>query len=237
MALYPRQADPVKTTLLLGEAKLQGDERSIAEALAVLRKLVADHPQTPAAARAQYDIITHDPGLASGRARAEAMAKWLAANSEHEFADSGRNILLGAYLSLTLQETKPGPESDLSPTDLKALALAADIYARESSPKKADELTKRLLSHIRSRYIANKAYTAAIEATETLLAASLPRPNRLSVLYTLNLSKYDIGMKWLKDQAQAGKLPQGIRRGHLPQPLADVLDVYETIHKQYPDVS
>jgi hypothetical protein len=70
-----------------------------------------------------------------------------------------------------------------------------------------------------------------------LLAASLPRPNRLSVLYTLNLSKYDIGMKWLKDQAQAGKLPQGIRRGHLPQPLADVLDVYETIHKQYPDVS
>ncbi|MHC4311506.1 MAG: tetratricopeptide repeat protein [Planctomycetota bacterium] len=235
--LYSRQADPVKTTLLLGEAKLQGDERSIAEALVVLRKLVADHPQTPTAARAQYDIITHDPGLASGKARAEAMAKWLAANSEHEFADSGRHILLGAYLSLALKETKPGPESDLSPTDLKALVLAADIYARESSAKKSDELTKRLLSHIRSRYIANKAYTAAIEATETLLAASLPRPNRLSVLYTLNLSKYDIGMKWLKDQAQAGKLPQGIRRGHLPQPLADVLDVYETIHKQYPDVS
>ncbi|MHC4538086.1 MAG: tetratricopeptide repeat protein [Planctomycetota bacterium] len=84
MALYPRQADSVKTALLLGEAKLQGDERSIGEALVVLRKLVADHPQTPSAARAQYDIITHDPLLVAGVGRAEAMAKWLAANSEHE---------------------------------------------------------------------------------------------------------------------------------------------------------
>jgi tetratricopeptide (TPR) repeat protein len=134
MALYPRQADQVKTTLLLGEAKLQGDERSIAEALVILRKLVADHPQNPAAANAQYDIITHDPRLASRVARAEAMAKWLAANSEHEFADSGRHILLGTYLSLALQGTKPGPESDLSPTDLKALALAAEIYRASGWP-------------------------------------------------------------------------------------------------------
>ena len=212
-ALYPRQADPVKTMLLLGEAKLQGDERSIDEALVVLRKLVADHPQTPAAARAQYDIITHDPGLASGAARTEAMSKWLAANSEHEFAYSGRYILLDAYLSLTLRGTKPTAESDLSPTDLKALALAADIYERESSVKKANELTRRLVGHIRSRYIGNKAYRAAVKADKILLAAPLPHSSRLSVLKALGSSKYLVAGEWLDKMAQAGQLPVGVRRG------------------------
>lgn len=234
MALYPRQADPVKTTLLLGEAKLQGDERSIAEALVILRKLVADHPQTPAAANAQYDIITHDPRLASGAARAEAMAKWLAANSEHEFADSGRHILLGTYLSLALQGIKPGPESDLSPTDVKALALAAEIYRRELSAGKANELTKRLLSHIRSRYTNSKAYTAAIRAMETLLAAPLPRGNRLSVLKALASAKYLIAAQWLDETARAGQLPVGVARGKLPEKLTDVLTTFETIRKEYP---
>lgn len=234
MALYPRQADPVKTTLLLGEAKLQGDERSIAEALVILRKLAAEHPQTPAAANAHYDIITHDPRLASGAARAEAMAKWLAANSEHEFADSGRHILLGTYLSLALQGIKPGPESDLSPTDVKALALAADIYRRELSAGKANELTKRLLSHIRSRYTNSKAYTAAIRAMETLLAAPLPRGNRLSVLKALASSKYLIAAQWLDETARAGQLPVGVARGKLPEKLADVLATFETIRTEYP---
>jgi len=236
MALYPRQADPVKTTLLLGEAKLQGDERSIAEALVILRKLVADHPQTPAAANAQYDIITHDPRLASGVARAEAMAKWLAANSEHEFADSGRHILLGTYLSLALQGIKPGPESDLSPTDLKALALAAEIYRRELSAGKANELTGRLVGHIRSRYTNSKAYTAAIRAMETLLAAPVPRSSRLSVLKVLGSSKYLIAAQWLDETARAGQLPVGVARGKLPEKLTDVLATFETIRTEYPAV-
>jgi TolA-binding protein len=234
MALYPRQADPVKTTLLLGEAKLQGDEQSIAEALVILRKLVADYPQTPAAARAQYAIITHDPSLASGVARAEAMAKWLAANSEHEFADSGRDILLGTYLSLALEGIKPGPESDLSPTDLKALALATEIYRRELSAGKANELTGRLVSHIRSRYTNSKAHTAAIRAIETLLAAPLPRSSRLSVLKALASSKYLIAAQWRDETARAGKLPVGVARGKLPEKLTDVLATFETIRKEYP---
>jgi len=234
---YPTLVDKAKSTLLLGQAKLQGDEKAVAESLLLLKKVVADYPDHPSAAVANFELISFELRQGINPARADAMADWLAANGEHELADGGRQILLDAYFNLTVQGTKPTAESDLSPTDLKALALAADIYARELSAKKADELTKRLLSHIRSRYIDNKAYTAAVEATETLLAASLPRPSRLSVLYTLNLSKYQIGMKWLKDQAQAGKLPQGIRRGQLPQPLADVLDVYETIRKQYSDVS
>jgi TolA-binding protein len=234
MALYPRQADPVKTTLLLGEAKLQGDEQSIAEALVILRKLVADHPQTLAAANAQYDIITHDPRLASGIARAEAMAKWLAANSEHEYADSGRNILLGTYLTFALQEIKPGPESELSPTDLKVLALAAEIYRRGLSAGKANELTARLVGYIQSRYTNSKAYTAAVRAMETMLAAPLPRGNRLSVLKALASSKYLIAAQWLDETALAGRLPVGVARGKLPEKLTDVMAIFETIRKEYP---
>ncbi len=237
LVLYPQQADPAQTTLLLGQAKLRGDEKAVAEGLVLLKKVVADHPDTPAAALAKFELIAFELRQGINAVRADAMAQWLAANGEHEFADSGRHILLDAYLSLTLQGTKPTAESDLSPTDVKALTLAAEIYGQDLPVGKADALTKQLLDHLKRHYVNHGAHTAAVEATETLLAASLPRPSRLSVLYTLNLSKYHIGMKWLKDQAQAGKLPQGIRRGQLPQPLADVLDVYETIRKQYPDVS
>jgi TolA-binding protein len=237
LVLYPQQADPAQTTLLLGQAKLRGDEKAVAESLVLLKKVVAEHLDTPAAALAKFELIAFCLRQGINAARANAMAQWLAANGDHELADGGRQILLDAYLNLTGQGTKPTAESNVSPTDVKALTLAADIYRRELSAGKAASLTKKLLDHIKKYYVDNAAHPAAVEATETLLAASLPRPSRLSVLYTLNLSKYHIGMKWLKDQAQAGKLPQGIRRGQLPQPLADVLDVYETIRKQYPDVS
>lgn len=230
MALYPKQADPVQTTLLLGEAKLQGDERSIAEALVVLRKLVADHPQTPAAARAQYDIITHDPKLAAGVARAEAMAKWLAANSEHEFADSGRHILLGTYLSLALQGIKPGPESDLSPTDLKTLALAADLFKTSVRADEALKLTRQVVGHFDNYYAANKAYAAAISGCQTLLKEPLPPSSRSFALRALARYKSELALEQLTTEAKAGRLVAG----PLPKTLADVVATYRTINKEFP---
>jgi len=233
VTLYPQQADPVKTTLLLGEAKLQGDEQSITEALIILRKLVADHPQTPAAARAQYDIITHDPKLVSGKALAEAMAKWLAANSEHEFADEARYSLVQTYCSLTRQGPIPTADSDLSVTDAKALALFTE-YCSESGRSKTKDLAGVLLKHLEAQYARRQAYTAALRGVEILLTATLPRETRLSALKTKARYLIEAAMKELNEQARAGSLSQGAARGQFPQMLTDALAVCDTIDKEFP---
>ncbi|KKK49133.1 hypothetical protein LCGC14_3138150, partial [marine sediment metagenome] len=232
--LYPQQADPAQTTLLLGEAKLLGDERSTAEALVTLRKLIADHPETPAAARAQHDIIVHDPAYRASAARAEAMAQWLGAHADHELADAGRRVLLDAYLSLASQGTKPTAVSDLSPGDLKAITLAAEIYRHDLPIGAADALTKQLLDHVNARYAAVGANAAAARALETLLAAPLPRSNRLTVLKSLGSYKYLLAAKWLEDTARAGLLPVGVPRGQLPKQLTDVLATFEATRAEYP---
>jgi len=79
LVLYPSQADPVQTTLLLGQAKLQAGGESTAEGLALLKKVVADHPDTPAAATARFELINFDLKQGVDAARAGALAKWLAA--------------------------------------------------------------------------------------------------------------------------------------------------------------
>lgn len=234
LTLYPQQADPVQTTLLLGEAKLQGDEQSTAEALVLLRKLIADHPQTAAAARAQYDVITHDPALAGAAARAEGMEKWLAAHGDHELADDARRGLVDTYLAVTREGPKPTAESDLGPHDVKALALAGQIYGQFLPAGKADALTNRLLGHLDAHYTKNGAHAAAVRAMESLLAAPLPPANRLAVLKALGSAKYMIAADWLDEMARAGQLPVVAPRGKLPEKLADVLAVFQTIRTEFP---
>jgi len=238
LVLYPQQADAAETTVLLGRVKLGGDARDMAEGLTLLRKVLADHAGTPAAATAAYELAAFDLRLGATTARAETLANWLAANPDHQLAEEGRRALLDAYLGLTRQGPKPTAQSDLRPTDAKALALAAEIYPRTLPVAKADELTGKLLDHIRNYYVNNAAHAAAVKAVETLLAAPLPPtqrvPGRLAVLKALGFSKFQLAVQWLNDQAQAGKLPQGVARGQVPKPLADVVDAYQAIRKEYP---
>ncbi|MBN2477177.1 MAG: tetratricopeptide repeat protein [Pirellulales bacterium] len=236
---YPQLADPVQSTLLLGEAKLQGDPRSVAEALTLLRKVVADHPETPAAVDAQYDLIRHAPDLRWEPAqweasRAEAMAEWLAAHGDHRWAQEGRRLVIDAYLALTLRGPKPTAKSDLSPTDVKALDLAAQFYGQSPPAEEANKLTSRLLKQLKDHYTAHGARLAAAKAMETLLAAPLPPDNRLAVLRELASAKYLLGAEWLEETAQAGRLPVGVARGQLPERLTDVLSVFRTIRREYP---
>ncbi len=234
LTLDPQQVDQVQATLLLGQAKLRGDERAIAEGLALLRKVVAEHAGTPAAATASYELIALDLRGGVNSARANALADWLAANPDHHLVDRGRGALLDAYLGITRQGAAPTAKSDLSPTDLKALALVAGLYAGDLPVGKADTLTKQLLDHVKAHYVNHGAHAAAVKAAETLLAAPLPSTSRLPALKASGFSKYQLAMRWLGDQSRAGKLPQGVARGQLPQPLAEVVKVYETIRKEFP---
>ena len=92
------------------------------------------------------------------------MEKWPAANGDHELADDCRRGLVDSYLAVTRQGPKPTAESDLGPSDVKALALAGQIYGQFIPAAKADALTKGLLGHIDAHYTKNGAHAAAARA-------------------------------------------------------------------------
>jgi tetratricopeptide (TPR) repeat protein len=211
LALYPQQADPLQTTLLLGQAKLRGDEESRADAVKLLGKLIADHPDTPAAKAAQYELAIFELQKGVEPARVEALANWLAANKDHELANDARRRLLVSYLQLTTQGSRPSRDADLSPTDVKALGLAAELCRPDLSPAEAGAFGGPLIEHIQKHYLSNGAQAAALKATETLLGLPLPRPWRLQVLELQASCQLQIATRWLGEEATAGRLPQAGR--------------------------
>jgi len=228
--LYPNQADPVQTTLLLGQAKLHMGGESAAEGLSLLKKVVAEHADTPAAATARFELIKFDLKQGVDPQRADAVAKWIAESPTHPQVVEALQALIEANLAVTRQGVKPTADSQLSKWDVDALALTVRLY--QQMPEA--DYTPTLLKHFEEHYAANGAHGAVVKATETLLAGSPPRKSRLSVLKALGSSKYQIAVKWLADQAREGKLPHGVARGKLPQVLAGVVNVYETIRTEYP---
>lgn len=232
--LYPERAGDVGLALLIARAKVQMGDKWLAAGLAALKQIVAEQPKTPAAATAEYELLGFDLRERPGAASAEAMANWLAANAEHPQADRARWTLLDAYLALTRQGAKPAPGSDVAPTDAKALALAAEIYPREARAQKADDLTGKLVEHVKAHYAAAGAHGAAVKALNTLLGAPLPRTSRLTALKAVGFSKHQLAVEWLAREGRAGKLPVTAPRGQLPQPLADVVQLYGTIRGEHP---
>ncbi len=73
LALYPKQADPIKTKLILGQAKLRSGGEATAEGLALLKQLAAQG-DTPAAATAQWELISFD--LNQGVDRGPHRCRW-----------------------------------------------------------------------------------------------------------------------------------------------------------------
>jgi len=233
LVFHAQEADDVQVSLLLGTAKLRSGGDAIAEGIAILKKLVADHADAPAAAVAQYELATFDLQQEVSAARAEAMAQWLAANADHKLADSGRSLLFGAYLSLATQAGKP--TSDLSANDVKALALAAEIFGQERPTDKPVAIIPQFIAHLKTRYGDHGYHPPAIDALETLFrTAQLSRDDRLAVMKSVASYRYLAAAKWLEDQARAGQLPTGVARGQLPEKLADVLATFETVRKEYP---
>jgi len=233
---HPQEADAVQVALLSGRAKLHSGGDAVGEGVQLLKKLLADHPDTPAATVAEYELLAFDLRQGITSPRVEAMGRWLAANQDHELADEGRRGLLDAYLALARLGPQPTAESDLDPADVKALALAAQmrIHGQFQPADKADALCRQLLDHWEARYTNHGAHAAAVRAMETLLAEPLPRSARLAVLKALASSKYLIAAEWLDEMAEAGQLPAGVPRGKLPEKLTDVLAVFQTIRSEYP---
>ncbi len=86
-----------------------------------------------AAATARLELATYDLKQGVDQARADALAKWIADNLTHPMLSDAQRTLVNAYLALSRQGPKPGPQAKLSDADLKALALAEEMV-KPTSP-------------------------------------------------------------------------------------------------------
>jgi len=104
MVVYPRQADPMQTSLLLGRAKINIGGEAAREGITLLKKLVAEHSDAPAAISAQYELLVFDLKQDLTLIRTEALAKWVGDNPKHAKTNDARRVLVESYLKLFKQE-------------------------------------------------------------------------------------------------------------------------------------
>ena len=172
-ALYPQQADPVKTKLIMGEAKLRSGGAATAEGLALLKELAAQG-DVPAAATAQWELIGFDLGQGTDAARTAVLAKWLADHPKHFRADEARQRLLTAYLTLATLAGPPRSDSPLGDNDLAALAVAGEIIKQSPRSEEQTAVVQKVWQHLATRYTARQAYAATAAGLRKLLALPLP---------------------------------------------------------------
>ena len=227
---YADKADPAKTTLLLARAKMRTGGEGTAQGLALLKKVLADHAGTPAAASAEYELLRFRLREGPQTRAAEALQKWIAANAKHARAPEARRYLVDVYLAISRQAGRPAPDAGLSDADSAALATATALYKQIVRSGEANRLTQTLLNQLNVLYARNKAYGAAIAGAAALVKADLPRPSRLLVLRALAKHRADLAIEQLTRQAKAGKLPAG----KMPKLLADAVAACEAINREFP---
>jgi len=226
-ATDPENADPAMTTLLLGEAKLCGGSDEHAEALAMLKKVVAEHQGTPAAVSARLALIEHNLRLGIDAAKAKGLADWIDANPEHWRANKTRRTLISVYLSLTGLAPAPKEDAPLAETDKAALAVLADL---DEGPGTTLTPVGSLLEHFDQHYRQRGAHGAAIAGLTALTKLRLSPDDRLKALQSLADNQAELAIRELTRQAKAGDLADGPS----PDSLKAVLATYATINQELP---
>ena len=234
LTLHAKDAEPTQTALLLGQIKLRSGGDAAAEGVAILRKLTADHPDTPQAVAAQWHLLGYELGEGVTAARVEAAAKWIAANGTHRLAQQARRQLISAAIVLSRQSGRPTAEADLSQADTIALSTAVEAIKIGLREEEARTIVEQLAKHLAAQYVEPEAFQAAVKGIDMLLSVPLPRSARLVALKALADCKRQAGDKWLAEQSRAAKLPLAAKDGALPAPLAEVVALYQTIRTEYP---
>ena len=230
--VYPGKADALQLALFEGRVKLRSAV-SAGEGLAILKKVVADHPKTEAAATAQYELIGYQLKQVIAPEGVNALLAWVEANAKHPLARRAKQEVIG-YL-LVLPMAPPKPDGVLAATDAKALALAAAYLKEVDGGADSAKIIDVALNRLTQVYIPAKAYAAAVSGVETLLSAPLPRPAKRTVLLRLAEYKFLAAKQQLDEEAAVGKLPATAKDGELPKNLEDVRALYVQIAAEFPE--
>jgi tetratricopeptide (TPR) repeat protein len=233
LTLYPQEADPAATALLMGQAKLYSGSDSAAAGITALKEVETRYAGTPQAASARFELISFDLSLGADAVRADALSKWIAANPQHPEASAGQRLLMDTYLAITRQEVAPTADSTFSQFDLLAVAAAHELLAKSARSEDVKDIVEGLSRHIEQHYAAHGAWSAAAAGISKLLAEPLPRSVRLSLLQSLARAKTQLARKYMEKEAQTGRL--ALSDAHaLPQPLADAVAAWNAIDHEEP---
>ncbi len=228
--LYADDAPTAELLLVEGKALLfPGLDHS--SALDTLRKVVAEHGGTPAAAAAELRLIlwraAHDltPDVA------EELAAWGAAHEDHRDAWEGRKTLVHAYLDLAAREAPPEADADLGEHERSALSGVTAAVAAAPSPQEARAIVYDAWKRIQARYAPADTHAALAAALEALLEpAALPRDARRKLRVELASARIELAMVRLTHLAEAGELPGG----DMPDVLAAAVAACDAVNRQFP---
>ncbi|MGD0899900.1 MAG: tetratricopeptide repeat protein, partial [Thermoguttaceae bacterium] len=232
LALYPKEADPIQTKLLLGQAKVYAGGPGTADGLLLLKE-VAGQGDTLAAATAQWELVGFELTKGVGQARTAAYAKWVADHPKFPRIDEACGQLITAYLTLTVQGEPPVAESPLGPSDAAALAVADELIRRSVRAEEVAGLVERFRKHFESHYAQRQAFSAAADGIERLLALPLPRPSRLMALRALAADRKAIALAKLAKDAKAGRLAAADPAA-VPKELAQAVAAYDKLRREDP---
>jgi len=225
---YPKQADPEQIALLLAKAKLPLGGAKSAQAVGELKKLAADHPNTPAGIEAAYELIAFDLEQDVDAHKVDALAIWVAAHPDVREADRARRRLIEAYFTLTNQSGPARPDAPLKDADKAALAIATQLYSHIALDGDAYELTIFIRDHLETYYARSNAFAAAITGAELLLKAPLPARSREVALWADVQYRDQFAQKQLSDEARAGRLTGPA----MPQALIDAIAALHALQQQ-----
>lgn len=223
----PASADTARTTLLLGWAKLLDGSPNDAAGIAQLKKLIADHPQTPEAAAAELVLIEHDLRLETTLDGVKSLAAWIAAHPDHRRIRDARETLLLAYLQLTTQGPAPDHDATLSESDQAAFGVLASL---DAGPGTRIPLVDKVRLHLESQYAARGALAAALSGMEGLSGLRLSSEQRHLVLTAMAKYRAEMVVDELIKAARTGQLAEG----PLPESVTEVLALYGKINQQFP---
>ena len=134
LALYPQQADPLQTSLLLGRAKIRIGGQAAGEGITLLKKLGAEHPGAMAAISAQYELLIYDLKPEATADKLEQLAKWIGENPKHVKASDARQALAECYLELYKHEKWNETPSRISPDCWRTRVALSRLVAYEFIP-------------------------------------------------------------------------------------------------------
>lgn len=154
-----------------------------------------------------------------------ALIQWIKSHPNAPQLNQARQVLLTFYLNASLRERSPEKNSPLSPHDVKAIALASDIYAIAKSVNEAKQLTDKLSTHLEKRYAAAGALQAAQTGYNQLLKLKTPITSQVSLLHGLAGVQSRLALSQLRAEADANR----IVAGPLPASLQAVLATYAKI--------
>ncbi len=227
--------DMGKVNLLIARTKLSmDDDARVAEALALLEDMSAEHAITSTNMAARLELALFRLGQDLSKENTDAVKALLASNADLVEADRALRKMMEAYLELS-QKNAPTvrtreSEIRLNDMDREALAAAKQLYSRHVRAAQSAELTGYLMTNLIEPYRDRFATVAAADGCKAILEMSLTPASQLRTMLALAEMQRSVASAELWDMVRADQQigPE------MPQAVLEALATVDAINAEFP---